>query len=66
MVQPLLSCYKRIQSSSLMESLQEGRTFDQRIKTLLEAKLLKKRIDLDKLEDDDESKAVVLDEVIGI
>ena len=45
-IRPLYTCYIKIQSSSLMELLQEGRTFDQRLRTLMETKLLKKRIHL--------------------
>ena len=47
-IRPLFACYVKIQSSSLMELLQEGRTFDQRLRTLLETKLLKKKLHLGK------------------
>lgn len=59
-VRPLLGCYVKIQSSSLMELLQEGRTFDQRLRTLLEMKLLKKKFPLAMVSDDVRSN--VLDE----
>lgn len=46
MIRPLLNCYRKIQSSSIMESLQEGRAFDQRLKALLETRLFKKKINI--------------------
>ena len=46
MIFPLLKCFNHNQSSSLTESLQEGRSFSQRLKTMLEVKLFKKKINL--------------------
>ena len=48
MIRPLLNCYKKIQSSPIVESLQEGPAFDQRLKTVLESKIFKKKIHLGK------------------
>jgi hypothetical protein len=36
---PLLFCLKKVAASSICQSLPEGRTFQQRLKTLIEAKV---------------------------
>lgn len=36
---PLLFCLKKVSSSSICQSLPEGRTFQQRLKSLIETKV---------------------------
>ena len=52
---PLLFCLKKVTTSSLCQNIQEGRTFQQRLKVVIESKLCKLKFTLPNTENESET-----------